>query len=241
MRIPAFIIVFLLFCPNLYCHTGKVLLKNGGIVTGEIKRLPNGGCMVIMENGSVIFDKDEINKITITSSRHISNDKFAYSFKSTPAKSSGVRTISTPYDDMIHQEAKKNNLDPALIKAVIKAESNFRPNDKSSKGACGLMQLMPVTAGILGVKSIFSPQENIRVGTRFLRDMLYTFDGDLNKALAAYNAGPTAVRRYNDIPPYAETRDYVNKVNRYYAKYKNSGKVCHYVDKSGCLNIYNVR
>ena len=103
------------------------------------------------------------------------------------------------------------------------------------------MQLMPQTAAGLGVKDIYSPQENIKGGTRFLRAMLTTFNGDVDKALAAYNAGPGAVRRYNAIPPYRETQYYVQNVGRFYRHFSEPGKVVAFTDASGALNLYNVR
>lgn len=123
----------------------------------------------------------------------------------------------TPKDltSIIERESYKNHLDPSLVKSVIKAESNFKPNAVSSKGAIGLMQLMPGTADILGVENPFDPEENIAGGTKFLADMMKKF-GDPNLAIAAYNAGPGAVQKYDGIPPYKETKDYVKKVNRFW-------------------------
>ncbi|MGJ4789218.1 lytic transglycosylase domain-containing protein [Leptospira koniambonensis] len=123
----------------------------------------------------------------------------------------------TPKDlsSIIERESNKNHLDPNLVKSVIKAESNFKPNAVSSKGAIGLMQLMPGTADILGVENPFDPEENIAGGTKFLADMMKKF-GNSDMAIAAYNAGPGAVQKYDGIPPYKETKDYVKKVNRFW-------------------------
>jgi soluble lytic murein transglycosylase-like protein len=105
------------------------------------------------------------------------------------------------------------------------------------------MQLMPRTARMMGVKKIFSPQENIAAGTRFLRYMIDAFDGDLEMGLAAYNAGAGAVKKYGSVPPYRETKNYVDNVFRFYRKYGSytSGKITSYTDEKGCLNIYNER
>ena len=127
--------------------------------------------------------------------------------------------INHGYDSLIKREARANRLDPALIKAVIAAESNFSPRAVSRAGAQGLMQLMPRTAEQLGVEDPFGEAENVSGGTRYLREMLDRY-GDLSRALAAYNAGPKAVDRYRGIPPYPETKAYVKRVLAYYRGYR---------------------
>ena len=122
----------------------------------------------------------------------------------------------TLYDDIISEAADKYRLDPLLIKAVILAESDFNAADKSQSGALGLMQLMPETALLFGVRDLTDPEQNIMAGCRFLRDMLVLFKNDLIKALAAYNAGPNIVKRYGRIPPFKETKDYIKKVFKNY-------------------------
>ena len=114
--------------------------------------------------------------------------------------------------------AAENRVSPALVKAVIAAESSFDQLAVSAKGAQGLMQLMPATAAELGVTDAFSADQNVAGGARYLREMLDRYD-DLGSAIAAYNAGPTAVDRYRGIPPYPETRDYVKRVLTYYRHY----------------------
>jgi soluble lytic murein transglycosylase-like protein len=121
------------------------------------------------------------------------------------------------YDDLIAKASQKYNVESALIKAVIKAESNMAV---SRKGARGLMQLMPATASSLQVRDSFHPENNIEGGARYLRYLLKYFNGNLSLALAAYNAGENAVIRYGGIPPYRETRTYVQRVLSYLDKYK---------------------
>ena len=122
------------------------------------------------------------------------------------------------YDALISQHASAQALDPALVKAVIAAESNFDPRATSHAGAQGLMQLMPATARSLGVRDPYSPHENVAGGTRYLRAMLDRY-GDAQRALAAYNAGPEAVDRYRGVPPYPETQRYVSRVLHFHRGY----------------------
>lgn len=124
------------------------------------------------------------------------------------------------YDHLIAKASKKYNVDSALIKAVIKAESNFNHRAVSPKGAQGLMQLMPKTASSLQVQDSFHPEKNIEGGVRYLRYLLQYFNGSLPLALAAYNAGENAVIRYGGIPPYPETQTYVQRVLSYLDRYK---------------------
>jgi soluble lytic murein transglycosylase-like protein len=117
------------------------------------------------------------------------------------------------YDGLIVHYAEAQKLRPDLVRAVVQVESGFNPVAVSPKGAMGLMQLMPATASQFGVRSPFDPEENIRGGTAYLRQLIDRFNGNEELALAAYNAGPMAVDRYgNKVPPYRETRDYVRKV-----------------------------
>ena len=119
------------------------------------------------------------------------------------------------FNGIIDFAAKKYNINSSIIKAVIKAESNFSPSVESSAGAKGLMQLMPDTARSLGVEDVFDPAENIEGGVKYLKEMLEKFGGDLELALAAYNAGPGNVVKYGGIPPFEETENYVNKIMGY--------------------------
>jgi soluble lytic murein transglycosylase-like protein len=127
----------------------------------------------------------------------------------------------TAYDDMITEAAIRYRIPPNLVRAVMHTESAFDPTAVSAVGASGLMQLMPQTAREMYVKDIFDAKDNIEGGVRYLRVLANEFDGDMVKLVAAYNAGPDAVRRYNgQVPPFPETQAYVRKVIALYFQYK---------------------
>jgi soluble lytic murein transglycosylase-like protein len=124
-----------------------------------------------------------------------------------------IRSVDTSYDRMISAAGSKYGVDPELIRLVIGQESGFKANARSPKNAQGLMQLIPETAQRFGIKNPYDPQQNINGGTRYLSWLLNRFDGDVKLALAGYNAGENAVKRYgNKVPPYKETRQYVKKI-----------------------------
>ncbi len=127
-------------------------------------------------------------------------------------------------NEVINAASDKHQIDADLITSVIHAESAFNPKARSPKGAQGLMQLMPSTASQLGVKDAYDPAANVDAGTQFLRELLVKYDGDLIKALAAYNAGPERVRQYNGVPPYHETRAYVARIVREFNQKKLAEK-----------------
>jgi soluble lytic murein transglycosylase-like protein len=141
---------------------------------------------------------------------------------STPAAAPvpGASGGEGPFKAEIDAAAQKYGLDPALLRGLIRQESNFDPNAGSPAGAQGLCQLMPGTAAALGCTNVHDPVQNIDAGARYLRQQLDAFGGDVSKALAAYNAGPGAVKRYGGVPPYAETQNYVRQVQAYADEYR---------------------
>jgi soluble lytic murein transglycosylase-like protein len=126
------------------------------------------------------------------------------------------------YHSLIVEAAYRYQVEPAIIKAIIMAESGFNPKAVSKVGARGLMQLMPRTARYLGVEDSFKPDHNIDAGVRYFKYLLDKFDGEIELALAAYNAGSYNVRKYGGIPPFKATKFYINKVLKYYEAYRTT-------------------
>ncbi len=129
-----------------------------------------------------------------------------------------------PYRELVVEACSLYSMDEALIRAVMEAESDYNRYAVSRVGARGLMQLMPGTAAILGVRNMWDPRQNIQAGTRYLKTLLKRFSGNLELSLAAYNAGTNAVLQYGSIPPYPQTRHYVKKVMRLYRGYAGFGR-----------------
>jgi len=146
-----------------------------------------------------------------------------YRFGGSALRSNGVaptlRARQSSYDRLIARTANSFGVDYALVRAVVHAESSFNPTAVSSKGAHGLMQLMPTTAERYGVQDLVDPEQNISGGVRYLRDLLEMFSNNIRLAIAAYNAGENAVLRFNGVPPYAETQRYVRRVMHLHEQY----------------------
>jgi soluble lytic murein transglycosylase-like protein len=156
----------------------------------------------------------------------------------------GENASGRKYDQIIRRIAQKYDVDPELIHSIIKAESNYDSRAVSPKGAVGLMQLMPDTAKEYGVKDRYDPVENIEGGTKFLKDLFQTYDQKDDLVLAAYNAGPEAVKKHKGIPPYPETVQYIQRVKSYWNPEQSPNrnkKIFSFRDKSGRLIITNDR
>jgi len=160
---------------------------------------------------------------------HFTNDPPTKKFKLYRREASftpsghGGSAVPSSIGSIIRHYSEKYRLEEGLLHAVIKAESNYNATAVSKKGALGMMQLMPGTARLLHVDNPLDPAENISGGSRYLRQMLDEFNGNLDFAIAAYNAGPNAVRRHGGIPPYEETRTYVKRVKQYLSTYRQGG------------------
>ena len=163
---------------------------------------------------------DENGVMHFTNAPTSSNQEFKL-FLRESRKSLPSWYYSEKYDDVITQASERFGVSFSLLKAIIKAESDFDPQAVSKKGAMGLMQIMPQNFKLLGLKDPFDPTQNIHAGARYFKQLYDRFDGKLALSLAAYNAGPTAVDRYKTIPPFEETEEYVRRVLRYYYNYKN--------------------
>lgn len=121
-------------------------------------------------------------------------------------------TVRSRFDELIASVATSHEVDPALVKAIVQAESAFDPDAKSRSGALGLMQVLPETASRFAIEDLSDPQQNLEAGVKYLKYLIELFDGNVTMAVAAYNAGPSRVRRYRGVPPYNETRNYLTKV-----------------------------
>ncbi len=170
------------------------------------------------EDGIVHFTDAPTDKRFKVFMRDLKKDKelrtkLRYSASANPAE----------FEQLIRTCSEKYGVNPNLVKAVIHAESGYNPNAVSSKGASGLMQLMPGTAKSLKVADRFNPKDNVEGGVKYLRFLLDTFRGDVSLAVAAYNAGLNKVAKYGGIPPYNETRTYVSRVLAYMKTYQENG------------------
>ena len=221
------------------------LLLTSGVLANEIKQVRNSDGVVEFSNADIDVRKPtSINSNKTIIYKSLSNDGESFSFSDqrpingdfevlaydcyacNPTSKINWHTISlnkADYADTVKAMAKKYKVDAALVRAVIHAESAFNSKALSKKGAQGLMQLMPGTAKDLGVTNAFDIQQNIEGGVKYLAGLLKTFDGNIQLATAAYNAGPGAVKRFKGIPPYAETEVYVERVGILHQRYGQEG------------------
>jgi soluble lytic murein transglycosylase-like protein len=189
-----------------------------------------GSCAVASGAWAQIYKWTDENGIVHFSSERPAGNTAVQAFRfpcyaSDPTCSARVDWDSVPlnrvaFPDIIREVSAVHGVEESLIRAIIHAESAYQPDAKSPKGAQGLMQLMPPTQDELGVRDPYDPIENIEGGTRYLAGLLEQFDGDIRLASAAYNAGPGAVQRYQGIPPYPETQEYVRRVGILHRRYR---------------------
>ncbi|MBK7858387.1 MAG: lytic transglycosylase domain-containing protein [Archangiaceae bacterium] len=182
--------------------------------------LAGGIYKYVEKDGTIVYTNVPPGKKPMQA-RRIEGDFRPAPSPTSPAKVTEYsKKAMTEFDELITAAAIRYKMPPNLVRAVMHAESAFDPTAVSVVGASGLMQLMPGTAREMYVKDIFDAKENIEGGVRYLRVLANEFDGDMVKMVAAYNAGPDAVRKYGGVPPYAETQAYVKKVVALYFQYK---------------------
>lgn len=191
-------------------------IKKSWICFGLLSLLSVNGSYFILTEKSQSDQKQYSNPVDLP--LNLSDESFSYLTLTPKEKKASVST----YDHWIRAACRRHALDPALVKAVIHAESRFDPQAVSPKGAVGLMQIDPITVRELGIKDPFNPKNNIDGGVRYLKGLLETFEGDQKLALAAYNAGITQVYRHNGVPPFKDTKKYINQVFRYLTYYQNN-------------------
>ncbi|MBN1626356.1 MAG: lytic transglycosylase domain-containing protein [Deltaproteobacteria bacterium] len=193
----------------------SMLINSAGSITCGIFSI----IMVLFLIGLPAYDHQEQHLAIVKGPRPYKTD-ITETDISKPYLNYSIKKRESLFAPIITQAADKNNVDPALIKAIIMAESAYDPTAISKKGAIGLMQLMPHTAASLSPEDMCDPVHNINAGVRYLKTLLNKFDGDLELTLAAYNAGISKVRKYNGVPPYETTRYYVKTVFEYYRYYR---------------------
>jgi soluble lytic murein transglycosylase-like protein len=190
---------------------------------GEVAQLRNGF--------SIRFDRKEVmgatTRLYLGQAGHLdvaTTEIASFAPDDTPSATPTSTEPAKTVDDHIAAASRNSGIDPDFLTSLIRQESSFNPRAVSPKGAQGLMQLMPGTAAELGVRDSLDPVQNIRGGTEYLRQLLVKYNGDAQKALAAYNAGPHRVEQYNGVPPYRETRAYVSRIINDYNRKKASAK-----------------
>jgi hypothetical protein len=192
----------------VFLTSGRTLSVKSHKVDGE------SIVLTLRSGGEVTCDRNLISRIESDEVPYVDPDAQKPSDTSTVAGQRERPSLDgTPYAEFIAAAAQAHGVDPLLVKALIQVESGYRPTARSPKGAVGLMQIMPSTARAYKVRNPFDPKANIEAGVRHLKALLDRFGLDRTElALAAYNAGPGAVEKFNGVPPYRETRDYVSRI-----------------------------
>ena len=181
-------------------------------VIGNVTRLHTGGGYVDVPTEQIVsFEKEELP---------VPEPETPAAVTAAPIATTPVPEIKLDIDQLVREAAAKRHIDPDFVNSLIKYESNFQPRALSNKGAQGLMQLMPKTAAQLGVSNAFDPKANVEAGTEYLGQLLDLYNNDPVKALAAYNAGAHRVEQYHGVPPFRETRLYINHIVRDFSQKK---------------------
>ena len=193
-----------------------VLLNSGRTVTIKSHRVDGDNVILTMRSdGEITVNKSLIEKIVadeVPEPEAESEPQHAVEPETPASENPPISFRTTPYDEIITSLAQAHGVNPILVRALIQVESGYRPKARSIKGAMGLMQLMPSTARQYNVRNPYDPTANIAAGVKHLKALLDRWGGAVELALAAYNAGEGAVKRFNGMPPYRETRDYVARI-----------------------------
>ncbi len=195
----------------IFLSSGRTLSVKGHRVDGDHIVL------TLRSGGEVTCDKDLVTKIEPDEVPYIDPDapnaqEPARAVAASAADEDGNSLDGTPYGEIIAAASEAHGVNPMLVRALIQVESKFRPTARSRKGAMGLMQLMPSTAREYNVRNPFEPKANIEAGIKHLKTLIDRFGSSIELGLAAYNAGPGAVEKFNGVPPYRETRNYVTRI-----------------------------
>ena len=203
----------MIHCTTLICAIAAVFCMAGGRAFADIYQYTDDAGVVHFSNVEVppkkhVRIRHEPKQVVYT--RRTSSPRYA--------RQGTVSSVNMPstYTEIINNACDRHGVDPALVHAIVKVESDFNPYAMSRRGAMGLMQLMPQTAVNMNVRNIFSPDENIDGGVRYLRYLIDRYEGNLSLALAAYNSGETAVKKWGTVPPYPETQNYVQRILNLY-------------------------
>ena len=210
IRILKFVLAAALLAGVPAIAADVAVLRNGFNIRHDSREVIGGITRLHISTGYVDIPTDQIANFEHDDSKPAVAPETATAEQRTP----GAPAKSSQIQELVSAASGRHRVDPDLITSVIHAESSFNPRAVSPKGAEGLMQLMPQTASRLGVQNAFEPNANVDAGTRYLRELLIRYNGDVAKALAAYNAGPQRVEQYRGVPPYRETHAYVARVIR---------------------------
>lgn len=186
----------------IFFANGRSMSVKDYLVSGDIITV------TLRHGGEASFDKSVIARIAPDEVADVEPEMMAHA--TSVALNAPTVIDARPFAELIHTVSLKHGVDPALVHAVVQAESNYQPQAKSPVGARGLMQVMPTTGADFGIRNLYDPASNLEAGVQYLKFLLARFD--MNRAIAAYNAGPGAVRKYRGIPPFPETQNYVKKV-----------------------------
>lgn len=201
----------------LFADGRNMKIENYSVVEETIHLTMQGGGTMSLPITRIerIVDDEIVTAEVVAEVKKIVEDGGVFPQRSWHFNETSVPLFQSKYNEIIIEAARQFDVDAALVSAVIKAESDYNPKTLSNKGAQGLMQLMPATARRFGVTNSFDPRENIFAGTRYLRWLLKTFDGNADLAVAAYNAGEGNVWKYEGVPPFRETVNYINRIAKH--------------------------